>query len=98
MEQILLKDISRQTEDRTTGNSQIRSTKGSLYVSNFIVNSDQITSTADEERAVNVILLYFSKTPVVSHSFFAAKLRRCRLDMQTKSCGEKNSWTIGIKE
>lgn len=73
MEQILLKAISE--------NSQIRSTKGNLYLTNLSsAISNEITSTEDEERAVNVILLYFSKTLIVSYSLFVAKPRRCGLD------------------
>lgn len=39
-----------------------------------------MTSTVDEEREVNVILLYFSKALVVFHSLFVAKLRSCEPD------------------
>ena len=48
-----------------------------------------MTSTVDEARAVYVILHYFSKALIVSHSVFVAKLRRRGLDKWTKS-GVKN--------
>lgn len=73
MEEILLKAIS--------GNSQIRSAKGNLYLTNLSnAISSEMTSTVDEEKAENDILLYFSKALIVSHSLFVAKLRICGLD------------------
>ncbi|KAJ7414768.1 hypothetical protein WISP_81848 [Willisornis vidua] len=69
--------------DRATGNGQIRSTKSNLYVTDPIAISDEMTSTVDEDRAVNIILLYFSKTLMVCHSFFPAKMRRYRVDLET---------------
>jgi len=73
IEQILLK--------ATSGNSQIRSTKGNLYLTNLSsAINNEMTSTVDEARAVYVILHYFSKALIVSHSVFVAKLRRRGLD------------------
>lgn len=57
MGQILLKTVTRQMKDKTTGNSQTRSTKGSLYVTNLVAISNEMTGEVDKERAVDVILL-----------------------------------------
>lgn len=75
--------------------------QGQFILTNLIAISNETTSTVDEGRTVNVILLHFSKTLMFSHSFFAAKLRRCGLNVWTTSCVKNflNLWAqrVGVK-
>jgi len=63
-------------------------------LNNLIAICDGVTSWVDEERAVDVVYLDFSKTyDNVSYSILIGKLRKCGLDEWTVRCTE--NWLNG---
>ncbi|CAM4667113.1 unnamed protein product [Caretta caretta] len=82
MEQILKESILKHLEERMViENSQRGFIKGKSFLTNLIAFYDEITSSVDMGKAVDVIYLDFSKAfDMVSNNILASKLRKYRLD------------------
>ncbi|CAM4719618.1 unnamed protein product [Lepidochelys kempii] len=85
MEQVLRESILKHLEERKViRNSQHGFTKGKSCLTNLITFYDKITGSVDEEKAVDVLFLDFSKAfDTVSNSILASKLKKFGLDEQT---------------
>jgi len=89
MEQLILEVIIKQVEEKKV----IRSSQKSC-LTNLIAFYDSMTGCVDEERAVDVVYLDFSKAfDTVSHNILLGKLRKCGLDEWTVRWIEK--WLNG---
>ncbi|CAM5163476.1 unnamed protein product [Eretmochelys imbricata] len=90
MEQVLKESILKHLEERKViRNSQHGFTKGKSCLTNLIAFYDEITGSVDEEKAMDVLFLDFSKAfDTVSHSILASKLKKSGLD----------EWTIRWRE
>ncbi|CAM5122477.1 unnamed protein product [Eretmochelys imbricata] len=90
MEQVLKESILKHLEERKViRNSQHGFTEGKSCLTNLIAFYDEITGSVDEGKAVDMLLLDFSKAfDTVSHSILASKLKKYGLD----------EWTIRWKE
>jgi len=68
-------------EKKVIRSSQHGFTKGKSCLANLVAFYDGMTSWVDEERAVDVVYLDFSKAfEPVSHNNLVGKLRKCGLD------------------
>jgi len=78
MEQLILDVISKQVEEKNViRSSQHGFTKGKLCLTNLIAFYYSMTAWVDEESAVDVVYLDFSKaSDNVSHNFLLGKLRK----------------------
>ncbi|CAM4562142.1 unnamed protein product [Caretta caretta] len=85
MEQVLKESILKHLDERKViRNSQHGFTKGKSCLTNLIAFYDEITGSVDEGKAVDVLLLDFSKAfGTVSHSILASKLKKYGLDEWT---------------
>ncbi|GAB0178642.1 mitochondrial enolase superfamily member 1 [Grus japonensis] len=80
MERILLGGITSQMK-HVTGKRQHGFTKGKSCLTNLVAFYDKVTCSADVRRAVNIVLLDFSKGfSMVSHSLLLGKLMCYGLD------------------
>lgn len=61
MEELILETISRHMKEQKIRNSQCGFTKGKSCLINMMSFCNAITSLMDEERAVNIVFLVFSK-------------------------------------
>jgi len=82
MEQLILEVIIKQVEEKkVVRSSQHGITKWKSCLTNLIAFYDGMTGWVDEERAVDVVYLDFSKAfGTVSHNILVGKLRKCGLD------------------
>jgi len=82
MEQLILDVISKQVEEKKVfRSSQHGFTKEKSCLSNLIACYGSMTGWVDEERAVPVVYLNFSKAfDTVSHNILLGKLKKCGLD------------------
>ncbi|KAJ7406533.1 hypothetical protein BTVI_65236 [Pitangus sulphuratus] len=82
MEHLILKSISVHMKDKKLITiHQHGFTKGKSCLTNLIAFYDETTTWMDDERAVDVVYLSFSKAfDTVSHSMLVGKLRKCGLD------------------
>ena len=98
MEQIVLREITRHVQDnRGIRPSQHGFTKGRSCLTNLISSYDLVTHPVDEEKAVDVVYLDFSKAfDTVSHSILLQKLAVCGLDRYT--LGWVRNWLEGCAQ
>ena len=98
MEQIVLREITRHVQDnRGIRPSQHGFMKGRSCLTNLISFYDLVTHLVDEEKAVDVVYLDFSKAfDTVSHSILLQKLADCGLDRYIL-CWVRN-WRAGPRE
>jgi len=82
MEQLILEVIIKQVEEKKdTRCGQHGFTKGKSCLTNLIAFYDGMTGWVDEETAVDVVYLDFSKAfDTVSYNILLGKLRKCGLD------------------
>ncbi|GAB0181731.1 mitochondrial enolase superfamily member 1 [Grus japonensis] len=85
VEQLILGVINKHVEEKVViGSGQHGFTKGETCLTNLIAFYDGMTGWVDEERAVDVVYLDFSKAfNTVSHKILTGKLRKCELDEWT---------------
>jgi len=82
MEQLILEVIIKQAEEKKViRSSQHGFTKGKSCLTNLIAFYNGMTGWVDEERAVGIVYLNFSKAfDTVSHNILISKLRKYGLD------------------
>ncbi|GAB0204475.1 mitochondrial enolase superfamily member 1 [Grus japonensis] len=81
MEQLILGIINKRGEKKVIGRDQHGFTKGKSCLTDLIAFHNGTTGWLDEERAVDVVYLGFSKAfDTVSHNILIGKLRKCGLD------------------
>ncbi|GAB0178996.1 mitochondrial enolase superfamily member 1 [Grus japonensis] len=95
MEQLILGVINKHVEEKKViGSGQCGFTKGKSCLTNLIAFHDGLTSWVDEEGAVDVVSLDFSKaSDTISHNILTGKLRTCGLDEWTARWAE--NWLHG---
>ena len=80
MEQLILDVISKQEEKEVIE----QSAREKSCLTHLIAFYDVMAGWVDEDRAVNVVYLDFSKAfDTVSHSMLVGKIRKCGIDKQT---------------
>ncbi|CAM5165541.1 unnamed protein product [Natator depressus] len=85
MEQVLKETILKHLEERKVIRNRLRGfTKGKSCLTNLIAFYDEITSSVDMGKAMDVIYIEFSKAfDTFSHSILASKVKKYGLDEWT---------------
>ncbi|CAM4577390.1 unnamed protein product [Caretta caretta] len=99
MEQVLKESILKHLEERKViRNSQHGFTKGKSCLTNLIAFYDEITGSVDEEKAVDLLFLDFSKAfHTVSHNILASKLKKYGPDEWTRMVTRKLARLLGSR-